>query len=93
MQFGQVPAQEVQNNLQIAAQQLGGLNEIFGIGSAQQTQQQAELQSEIMKFAEENSITDPENLTILMQLLGLNFSSGSSKSSSSSWNASFGQAP
>ena len=90
MQFGQVPAQEVQNNLGIAAQQIGGLNELFGIGSAQQTQEQAELQAEITRFAEENAITDPENLAILMGLLGLNFSSGSSQSSSSSWNANVG---
>jgi len=90
MQFGQVPAQEVQNNLQIAAQQIGGLNELFGIGSAQQTQQQAELEAEIMRFAEENAITDPENLAVLMGLLGLNFSSGSSKGSSSSFNVSAG---
>ena len=84
MQFGQVPAQEIQNNLQIASQQIGGLNDIFGIGSAEQTQEQRELESEIMKFAEENAITDPENLAIILSLLGMNFSK--SKSVSRGWN-------
>lgn len=88
MQYGQVPAQEIQNNLQIAASQIGGLNDIFGIGSAEQTQEQRELQAEIMKFAEENSITDQENLSIILALLGQNFSSSSS--SSSGWNVSIG---
>lgn len=84
MAFGQVPAQEIQNNLQIAAQQIGGLNDIFGIGSVEQTQQQRELEAEIMKFAEENAITDPENLSILLTLLGMNFST--SRGKSSGWN-------
>ena len=30
---------------------------------------------EIQKFAEENRLTDPEDLQILMQLLGMNYSS------------------
>lgn len=88
MQYGQVPAQEIQNNLQIAAQQIGGLNDIFGIGSAQQTQQQKELTAEITKFAEDNAITDPENLSILLTLLGMDFSRSSS--SASSWNVDTG---
>ncbi len=85
MAYGQLPAQEIKNNLSIAAQQIGGLNELFGIGSAQQTQQQAELQAQILKFAEDNQLTDPENLSILMTLLGLNYQTSSAKSSS--WNA------
>lgn len=86
MAFGQVPAQEIQDNLQIASQQIGGLNDIFGIGSATQTQEQRELVAEIEKFAEENAITDPENLSILLTLLGMNYSSGRS----SSWNLDTG---
>jgi len=78
--YGQVPAQEIMNNLNIAAQQIGGLNQIFGFGQAEQTQAQAELQDEIIRFAEENQITDPENMQILLSLLGLNFSTSSSSS-------------
>lgn len=91
MAFGQVPAQEVKNNLQIAASQIGGLNALFGIGQSEQTQEQAELQSAIMKFAEENAITDPENLAIMMTLLGMNFGTSGSvgKSSGWNWNGSF----
>lgn len=72
--YGQVPTQEILNNLNIAATKIGGLNQIFGFGQAEQTQAQAELQDEIIRFAEENQITDPENLQILLTLLGMNFS-------------------
>lgn len=74
MGYGQIPQQEIMGNLQIAASQLGGLGQIFGFGQAEQTQAQMELQDAIMRFAEENQITDPENLTILLTLLGMNFS-------------------
>ena len=77
MAYGQVPAQEIQNNLKIAAQKIGGLNQLFGFGQAEQTQEQAQLLDYIMRYAEENHITDPENLQILLELLGMNFSSGS----------------
>lgn len=90
MAYGQVPHQEVMNNLQIAASQLGGLGQIFGFGQAEQSQAQMELQDEIMRFAEENQITDPENLAILLSLLGMNFSQSSS--SSSSWGPGLGYA-
>lgn len=82
MAYGQVPAQEVRNNLNIAAQKIGGLGQIFGIGQAEQTQNQMELQDEIMRFAQENQITDPENLEILLTLLGMNFSRSSSTGTS-----------
>ena len=85
MRFGQVPAQEIRNNLQIAAQQVGGLGEVFKFGQADQTQAQAELEAEIIKFAEENNLTDPNDLAIMLTLLEMNFST--SKGSSSSWNA------
>ncbi|GAG39716.1 unnamed protein product, partial [marine sediment metagenome] len=75
MAYGQVPAQEVKNNLEIAARKLGGLGTIFGFGQKEQTQAQMELQDEIIRFAQENQITDPENLEILLALLGMNFSS------------------
>lgn len=81
---GQVPAQEIKNNLDIASKQLGNLGIAFGIGQAEQTQQQAEFEGEILRFAEENQITDPENLQIVMALLSQGFSSSFSKSKSSS---------
>ena len=74
MAYGRVPAEEIKSNLEIAAKQLGGLNQIFGFGQAEQTQEQKVLQDEIMRFAEENQITDPQNLSILLTLLGMNFS-------------------
>ncbi len=79
---GQVPATEIKNNLDIAAKQLGSIGAIFGFGQAEQTQEQVELQDEILRFAEENQITDPENLAIIMSLLNLNFSSSSGSRSS-----------
>lgn len=80
MAFGQIPAQEIRNNLEIAASKVSGLSQLFGFGQAEQTQAQAELQDEIMRFAEENQITDPENLEILLALLNMNFSAGRSTS-------------
>jgi len=79
MAYGQVPAQEIRNNLEIAAKQLGGLGQLFGFGQAEQTQAQAELQDDIMRFAERNQITDPENLAILLSLLELNISASEAK--------------
>lgn len=90
MAYGQVPFQEIKNNLEIAAGQIGGLKDLFGIGQAEQTQVQAELEDEIMRFAEENALTDPENLSILLTLLGMNFSRSSAVSRTSSWNVGVG---
>lgn len=83
MNYSRLPAQQIQDNLNIAAQQVGGLASIFGIGQAEQTQAQRELQDEIMRFAEENQLTSPEDLAIIMGLLGLNFQQSQSTSSSS----------
>jgi hypothetical protein len=74
MEYGYMPAQETINNLRIAAAQIEGLNELFGFGSAQQTQEQLELEAEIAKFVEQNQMTDPTNLSILLQLLGMSYS-------------------
>lgn len=70
MEYSQQPAQQIMNNLRIAAAQVGGLNDLFGIGSETQTQEQKEIESAIAKFAEENQITDPTNLAILLSLVG-----------------------
>jgi len=89
MQYGQQPAQETMNNLSIAAAQIGGLNDLFGIGQQGQTQEQAEIQAAITQYAEENQITDPTNLAILLSLIGQTMSY--SKGSGSSFNVGFGQ--
>jgi len=81
MQYGQMPAQETLNNLRIASSQVEGMRDLFGVGQQEQTQQQRELEAQIAQFAEQNQITDPENLSILLSLLDMNYSSGSSKSS------------
>lgn len=73
MQYGREPAAQTLANLQIAASQVEGMQQLFGFGQAEQTQEQRELESEIAKFAEENQITDPQNMQILLQLLGYNY--------------------
>lgn len=72
MQFGREPSAQTLANLEIAAGQVSGMKELFGFGAAEQTQEQRELESQIAKFAEEQQITDPTNLAILLQLLGIN---------------------
>ena len=88
LSVGRAPAVEIADNLNIAAQQIGGLNNLFGIGQADQTQEQMELQADIMKFAEENAITDPQNLAILMALMDISFNA--TQSSGSEWGAGLG---
>ena len=73
LQYGQAPTQNDLANLQDRAG-------VFDLAGAPQRQQQAEINSAIQKFAEENRLTDPEDLQILMALLGMNFSSGSGSS-------------
>jgi hypothetical protein len=69
IQVGQAEATDIQNNIAIAASQVQGLKELMNIGSTEQTQEQKEIFASMEKFAQENSITDPENLAILMALL------------------------
>ena len=68
-------------NVALAASQVQGLKELIGIGSVEQTQEQAEIFAAIEQYALDNEITDPENLTILLSLLGLDFSTSSSRTS------------
>lgn len=81
MAYGQIPAEEIRNNIEIAASKVSGLSQLFGFGQKEQTQAQMELQDEIMRFAEENQLTDPENLEILLALLNMNFSASRSTQS------------
>jgi hypothetical protein len=69
--FGSEPAKLAMQNLEIAASQVQGLKDLFGFGTAEQTQEQTELQGELAKWMDENEITDPENLSILLSLLGI----------------------
>jgi len=87
---GQVPAQEVRNNLEIAAKQVAGLDALFGFGQREQTQAQVELQDEIMKFAQENQLTDPDNLAVIMGLLGLDFRTSTQQGTTSTSGAGLG---
>jgi hypothetical protein len=84
MAFSQLPTQNIQANLENAIRQVGGLEELFGLGEKQQSQEQAELEAAMMKFAEELQITSSDDLAIMLTLLGLNFSSSTTKGKSKS---------
>jgi len=77
MEYGQTPYKEALANLTLATGGLSGLGNLFGLGSTQQDQRQKEIDAEIQKFAEENTITDPTNLAILMNLLNMDVMSTS----------------
>lgn len=74
MNYGQMPAQETMNNLKIAAGQVAGFGTLFGFGEAEQTQEQMELQASMGKFFEQNEITSPQDMAVIMQLLSANYS-------------------
>ena len=78
IQYGNQPAENTLNNLRIAAAQVEGLGSLFGLGQAEQTQEQREIEASIAKFAEEHQITDPTNLAILLSLIGQTMSTSSS---------------
>lgn len=78
MEYARQPAQQTLDSLNIAASQVAGMKELFGIGQEQQTQEQAELTSQIAKYAEDNQITDPTNLAILLSILGMNMNTSQS---------------
>lgn len=73
MQYAQQPQQQTMANVQTAIAQLGGAQQLFGLAAAGQEQQQREIESEIAKFAEQNQITDPGNIAIILALLGMGF--------------------
>lgn len=52
----------------------------FNLGQAQQQQQQNLINARMQKFAEDNQLMDPQNLQILMNLLGLNVNSTATSS-------------
>lgn len=62
-----------------------GTQSLYGLASQEQQQQQAQIAANMEKWAESQQITDPQVLQTMLSLLGMNYSTA--KSSSSSWNA------
>jgi hypothetical protein len=81
MNYSRLPAQQTMDQVNTAMAQVGGLKELFGIGSAEQTQTQNEIVADIAKFAEDNQLTNPEDMAILMALIERSFSTSSSQGS------------
>lgn len=73
LQFGQMPTQE-------ARSRLGGQRDVFAFAGAEQAQKQAEINSAIQRFAEENRITSSEDMQILLALLGMDYGAGAGSS-------------
>jgi len=57
----------------LQANKQGALQQ-YALGEAEQQYNQQQINASIQKFAEENQITDPTNLAILMNLLGISMS-------------------
>lgn len=83
MTYSRLPAQQSLDQVNTAMAQVGGLKDLFGIGSAQQTQAQNEIVADIAKFAEDNQLTDPDSLAVLMSLIERNFSASTGSASGS----------
>ena len=66
MQYSQLPTLEAQNRL-------SGLRDIFSFGQAEQAQRQAEINADIQRFMEANRITNPEDIQIILSLLGMSY--------------------
>ncbi len=81
IQVGQAEAQTLRDNISLAASQVQGLKELIGIGQVEQTQEQQQIFAEIEKFAQEQQLVDPQDLSILMALLNMTFSTSSGQSS------------
>lgn len=79
--FGDTQARNTMQNLEIASSQVQGLKELFGFGAKEQTQEQAELQAELTQWLDENEVTDPENIAIILSLLNQSFSASVGSSS------------
>ena len=62
----------------VAQQQLQGASNVFSFLEPQRQMEQANIQAGIQKFLESQRLTDPEDLQILLSLLGMNYSSSSS---------------
>lgn len=76
-QYGFMPTQESLARLQ-------GRGALFDFATQEQNLRQQQINAAIQKFAEENRITDPENMQILLALLGLNYGTATSTSTGTS---------
>lgn len=88
--YSQMPAQETMNNLRIAAGQVEGMAQLLGIGSLEQTQQQKEIEARMAQFFEQNQVTNPDDMAIILSLLGMNYSTSTSYGRSDSWGNQLG---
>lgn len=59
-----------------------GVQSLYGLASQEQEQQQAEIAANMQRWAESQNITDPQVLEVMMQLLGMNYSTSKGSSSS-----------
>jgi hypothetical protein len=81
---------EIQNMLQ----RMQGNQGLFAFGTAEQQHQQNIINADIEKFMQEQRKMNPEDLTVMLALLGMNYSTssmdseGSGSSMSRAWNAS-----
>lgn len=62
-----------------------GVQSLYGVASAEQQQQQAEIAADMERWMESQQITDPQVMEAMMNLLGMSYTT--SKSKSGSWNA------
>ncbi|MBN2130305.1 MAG: hypothetical protein JW741_12455 [Sedimentisphaerales bacterium] len=60
---------------------ISGVQSLYGLSSAEQQQRQAEIASNMEKWAESQNITDPQVLQIMMELLGMQYTKSSSSGS------------
>ena len=72
--------------MQYGRQPIDIAGDLYKFGSIEQTQHQKELDADFQKFLDENQITDPETLSVLTNLLGMNAQSYS-KTSPNVWKA------
>lgn len=72
MAYGQVPTQEAQ-------QRLAGRAGVFDFASQERALEQDRIEIEMQKWAEQNQITNPQNMDIILQLLGMGYGSSASK--------------
>jgi hypothetical protein len=79
MQYGQLPTQE-------ATARLAGQQGAFNLASAEQQQRQAQINATMQQFVEKYRLTDPESLSALLALLGMNYSTSYGTQSGSSFN-------
>lgn len=88
MEYAQLPTRE-------AFARLTGGEELFKFVSADQTYQQAKINEAITKFEEGKRLTEPEIMSIMLALLGMNFSTSVGEShamgAQEGWGAGIGQ--